>query len=103
MALRHEAVLRKAGSYVMRPKSSAFGFSCRRSRARTAPSCIGMEANAPVRLSVTERELSMSGFPLFASVFEARERYDSRLNKPYEVSKAHAHGIAMGTGIECDQ
>jgi len=41
MALRHAAVFMKAGSYVIRPKSSSPVRICRRSMALIVPSVIG--------------------------------------------------------------
>src|SRR5438477_536156 len=55
MALRHAAVLRNPGSYVMSPTSSADVLICRRSTARIAPSWIGISYCLPVRLSTTAR------------------------------------------------
>src|SRR5256885_4399283 len=55
MALRHAAVLRNPGSYVMSPTSSADVLICRRSTARIAPSWIGIAYCLPVRLSTTAR------------------------------------------------
>src|SRR3954452_19705798 len=52
MALRQFAVLRKAGSYVIRPKSPAATLICRRSMARMVPSVTGTSYCCPVRLSV---------------------------------------------------
>src|SRR5690242_7731208 len=57
MALRQAAVFMNAGSYVMRPKSSASVLICRRSVARIVPSVIGSSYFFPVRLSVTVRVL----------------------------------------------
>src|SRR5580704_17386267 len=51
MALRQLAVFMKAGSYVMRPKSSGEVFICLRSTARMVPSSIGSSYVFPVRLS----------------------------------------------------
>jgi hypothetical protein len=42
MALRHDAVLVNAGSYVIKPKSSLSVRIWRRSIARTVPSSIGI-------------------------------------------------------------
>src|SRR5256885_1369936 len=55
MALRHAAVLRNPGSYVMSPTSPADVLICRRSTARIAPSWIGISYCLPVRLSTTAR------------------------------------------------
>src|SRR6185312_7124095 len=55
MALRQLAVLRNAGSYVIRPKSSADVLSVRRSIARMVPSVSGTSYVLPVRLSVIVR------------------------------------------------
>src|SRR6266550_2353059 len=55
MALRHAAVLRNPGSYVMSPTSSADVLICRRSTARIAPSWIGISYCLPVRLSTKAR------------------------------------------------
>src|SRR5205085_2690336 len=55
MALRHAAVFMKAGSYVIRPKSSAPLLIWRRSIARIVPSLIGRSYVLPVRLSVIVR------------------------------------------------
>src|SRR5687768_3165278 len=52
MALRHAAVLRNAGSYVLSPVSAAPALICLRSVARIAPSLIGTSYCLPVRLSV---------------------------------------------------
>src|SRR5690349_1017682 len=50
---RHAAVFMKAGSYVIRPKSSSATRMARKSSARTVPSVIGISYVRPVRLSVT--------------------------------------------------
>src|SRR5579875_2003282 len=51
--LLHEAVLVKAGSYDIKPKSSSDVFICRKSEARiTLPSSIGISYRLPVRLSM---------------------------------------------------
>src|SRR5438132_13228740 len=55
IALRQDAVLRKAGSYVITPKSSSDTLISRKAIARTVPSSIGTSYCLPVRLSVTER------------------------------------------------
>src|SRR5213595_2746261 len=55
MALRHAAVLRNPGSYVMSPASSADVLICRRSTARIVPSWTGISYCLPVRLSTTAR------------------------------------------------
>src|SRR6266850_703089 len=52
MALRQLGVLRNAGSYVMRPKSSGVVLICLRSIARIVPSLMGTSYVFPVRLSV---------------------------------------------------
>src|SRR6188472_2045644 len=52
MALRHEAVLVNAGSYVINPKSSSDTLILRRSMALMVPSVIGTSYCLPVRLSV---------------------------------------------------
>src|SRR5690349_8947112 len=52
MELRQAAVLRKAGSYVSSPASSAVALICLRSVARIVPSLIGSSYCFPVRLSV---------------------------------------------------
>src|ERR1041384_3906372 len=54
MALRQFAVFMKAGSYVIRPKSSPPVLICRRSIARMVPSWIGSSHFLPVRLSTTD-------------------------------------------------
>jgi hypothetical protein len=41
MALRQAAVFMKAGSYVLRPKSSSASFICRKSSALTVSSSMG--------------------------------------------------------------
>src|SRR6266542_3219684 len=71
IALREAAVLRKPGSYEMRPKSSAPALIVRSSVACTAPSSIGSSYVAPVRLSVTVSELFVDapGFGDVAAVF----------------------------------
>src|SRR6476659_5155036 len=53
IALRHEAVLRYAGSYDMSPPSPSSALTCRRSVAWIVPSVIGSVYSRPVRLSVT--------------------------------------------------
>src|SRR5216117_1546671 len=55
MALRHAAVLRNPGSYVMSPASSADVLICRRSTARIVPSWTGISYCLAVRLSTTVR------------------------------------------------
>ena len=50
---RQAAVFMKAGSYVIRPKSSSDTRIARKSSARTVPSVIGISYVRPVRLSVT--------------------------------------------------
>src|SRR2546430_76791 len=55
MALRHAAVLRNPGSYVMSPASSAAVLICRKSTARIVPSWIGISYCLAVRLSTTVR------------------------------------------------
>src|SRR5215210_537615 len=55
IAERVEAVFVKAGSYVMRPKSSSSTLIWRKSMARTVPSVISISYDCPVRLSVTDR------------------------------------------------
>src|SRR5256886_14311928 len=55
MALRHAAVLRNPGSYVISPASAADVLICRRSTARIAPSWIGISYCLAVRLSTTVR------------------------------------------------
>src|SRR3954449_12199567 len=57
ISLRHAAVFVKAGSYVIRPKSSSSTFIWRKSIAFTVPSVISTSYVSPVRLSVTESEL----------------------------------------------
>src|SRR5579885_1329491 len=52
MALRQFAVLRNAGSYVIRPKSSGDVLIFRKSIARIVPSVTGTSYVLPVRLSV---------------------------------------------------
>ncbi len=52
MALRHDAVLRYAGSYDMSPPSPSSALTCRRSVAWIVPSVIGSVYSRPVRLSV---------------------------------------------------
>jgi hypothetical protein len=53
IVLRQLAVFMKAGSYVIRPKSSGPVFIFRNSGAGIAPSLIGISYCLPVRLSVT--------------------------------------------------
>src|SRR5512132_1209751 len=53
IALRHDAVLRYAGSYDMRPPSPSSTLIWRRSVAWIVPSVIGSVYSRPVRLSVT--------------------------------------------------
>src|SRR5205085_2319011 len=48
-----------AGSYVIKPKSSAVVLICRRSMARMVPSWIGSSYLLPVRLSTIVRESAM--------------------------------------------
>src|SRR5262245_15366571 len=55
MALRQFAVLRNAGSYVIRPKSPVSTLILRRSMARIVPSVTGTSYCCPVRLSVIVR------------------------------------------------
>src|SRR6185436_9995614 len=55
MALRQLAVLRNAGSYVMRPKSSGAVLIFLRSIARIVPSVTGTSYVLPVRLSLIVR------------------------------------------------
>ena len=55
IALRHDAVLSKAGSKLRSPKSSSDTFICRRSIALMAPSATGMLYFRPVLLSMTVR------------------------------------------------
>ena len=52
MELRQFAVLRNAGSYVIKPKSSGATLIFRRSMARIVPSVTGTLYFCPVRLSV---------------------------------------------------
>src|SRR3954453_16218099 len=51
----------KAGSYVMRPKSSASTRTARKSSALTGPSTVGTSYVLPVRLSVTLSVSSLAG------------------------------------------
>src|SRR6185369_5867301 len=55
IALRHEAVLRNAGSYEITPWSSAATWIWPRSRARIAAPSIGMRYSRPVLESRTSR------------------------------------------------
>src|SRR5438067_5082 len=57
IALRHAAVFMKAGSYVIRPKSSSLTLILRRSVARMVSSLMGTSYVWPVRLSVMVRLL----------------------------------------------
>src|SRR6267143_1149410 len=57
MALRQAAVFMKAGSYVIRPKSSSLTLILRRSVARMVSSLMGTSYDWPVRLSVMVRLL----------------------------------------------
>ena len=60
IALRQDAVLRKAGSLDISPKSSGSTLICRRSMARIVPSVIGISYCFPVRLSVIVSVSAMS-------------------------------------------
>src|ERR1700687_3224584 len=64
MRLRHEAVLVKAGSYDIRPKSSGEVLISRKWVARTTPpSSIGISYCLPVRLSVIVSVFFAIGLP----------------------------------------
>src|SRR4249919_91966 len=56
IALRHDEVLRYAGSYDSSPPSPSVALIWTRSVARIAPSTIGSEYSRPVRLSTIVRE-----------------------------------------------
>src|SRR5262245_20314067 len=60
MALRQFAVFMNAGSYVIRPKSSAPFLIWRRSIARIVPSWMGSSYCLPVRLSTIVRVAAMA-------------------------------------------
>src|SRR6187402_583765 len=67
IALRHEAVLRYAGSYDMRPPSPSSAPIWRRSVARIVPSTIGMVYCRPVRSSVIVSVSAGTARPLSSS------------------------------------
>src|SRR6266851_3442574 len=74
MALRQLAVFMKAGSYVIRPKSSGATLICRRSMARIVPSCTGSSYVFPVRLSVMLKVSGILKSEIKSSKFEVRRR-----------------------------
>ena len=64
IALRHEAVLRYAGSYDISPPSPSSALTCRRSVAWIVSSVIGTVYSRPVRLSVIVSVSSAMALPL---------------------------------------
>src|SRR5262245_57841310 len=89
IALRHDAVLRNAGSYDISPPSPSAALIWRRSGARIVPSTIGSVYSRPVRLSVIVRVSDGKVIPRLA-VGCPRESYP--------LPAVHAAGAANRRG-----